>query len=167
MAEAAASAGWGTVAILENKKFTNVSGTDAEKEMKTQKIRKALKTFDKERRQDKGARPGYGPLLHKKRQGGAMRKKFAPGPFAGEWKNGYGGLAAMDGQRGRDGYGVSYGGGGGFRGHGSYSYRGAGGSRGGTRPPRTCHRCKSTGHLVVNCPVPAPRRTSSRSPHET
>ena len=55
MAEAAAAAGWGAVAILENKKFTNVSGTDAEKEMKTQKMRKAMETFAKEQRQNKVA----------------------------------------------------------------------------------------------------------------
>ena len=95
--------------------------------MKTQKIRKAQETFDKERRQDKGEKSGYGPLLNKKRQGGTMRKKFAAGPYAGEWRNGYGGgyggPAAVSGQRGRDGYGMSYGGGGGFRGQSSYSYR--------------------------------------------
>ena len=35
MAEAAATAGWGAVSVLENKMFTNVSGaTDAKKEMK-------------------------------------------------------------------------------------------------------------------------------------
>ena len=165
MAEAAATAGWGAVAILENKKFTNVSGTDTEKEMKTQKIRKAMETFAKEQRQNKAAMPSFGPLQHKKRQGIAARRKFAAGPYAVEWKSGYGGMVR---QKGRDGYGLSYGGGGGFRGHGSYGYREAGGSRGGARPTRTCHRCKSAGHLVANCPVPGPRRTSSKkSPHET
>ena len=51
MAEAAATAGWGAVSVLENKMFTNVSGaTDAEKEMKTLRIRKAMETFSKEQR---------------------------------------------------------------------------------------------------------------------
>ena len=35
--------------VLENQKFTNVSGTNEEKEMKTQKIRKAMDTFAKRR----------------------------------------------------------------------------------------------------------------------
>ena len=49
MAEAAATAGWGAVAVLENKMFVKVSGAnDAEKEMKSQKIRKAMETYSKE-----------------------------------------------------------------------------------------------------------------------
>ena len=64
---------------------------------------------------------------------------------------------AIDGQEGQDGYEQNYGGDGGYRGRGGYGYRGTGGSRGGTRPTRTCHRCKSAGHLVANCPVPGPQ----------
>ena len=58
MAEAAATAGWGAVFVLENKMFSNVSGaTDAEKEMKTQRIRKAMETFTKEQRLHKKVLP--------------------------------------------------------------------------------------------------------------
>jgi hypothetical protein len=40
MAESAAIAGWGTVRVLENKIYQNLSGANAaEKELKTQKIR--------------------------------------------------------------------------------------------------------------------------------
>ena len=56
MAEAAATAGWGAVAVLENKMFTKVSGAnDAEKEMKSQKIRKAMETYSKEQKLHKKA----------------------------------------------------------------------------------------------------------------
>ena len=49
MAEAAATAGWGAVAVLENKMFTNVSGAiDTLKEMKSQRIRKAMETYTKD-----------------------------------------------------------------------------------------------------------------------
>ena len=49
MAESAAIAGWGTVGVLENKIYENVSGANpAEKELKTMKIRKATETFAKE-----------------------------------------------------------------------------------------------------------------------
>ena len=127
MAEAAATAGWGAVAVLENKMFTNVSGTDAEKEMKSQKIRK-----------------------HR----GNGRRKFVAEPYA---YGGYGGYGAMGGQEGQEGYRQNYGPVVNFRGRGSGGYRGDGGSRRGTRPTRTCHRCKSAGHLVANCPVPGPQ----------
>ena len=49
MAESAAIGGWGTVGVLENKTYENVSGTAAEKELKTQKIRKASETFARSR----------------------------------------------------------------------------------------------------------------------
>ena len=42
MAESAAITGWGAVSLLENKLYDNVSGANAaEKELKTQKIRRA------------------------------------------------------------------------------------------------------------------------------
>ena len=50
MAESAAIGGWGTVDVLENKTFENVSGTAAERELKTLQIRKAQETAAKERR---------------------------------------------------------------------------------------------------------------------
>ena len=154
MAEAAATGGWGAVAVLENQKFTNVSGTNEEKEMKTQKIRKVMDTFAKEQRHNKA--PSYGPLQRKKRQGLASRRKFASGPYAEEWKSGYGGYGATDGQEGFDGYRQGYDLVGNRRGRGSGGYRGDGGPRRGNRAYRTCHRCKSTCHLVATCPVPAP-----------
>jgi len=63
MAKAAATAGWGAVSVLENKTYTNVSGaTDSEKEVKTQRIRKALETYTKEQRHHKKAVPIRVPL---------------------------------------------------------------------------------------------------------
>ena len=50
MAESAAIGGWGTVDVLENKTFENVTGTAAERELKTLKIREAAETAAKERR---------------------------------------------------------------------------------------------------------------------
>ena len=158
MAEAAATAGWGAVSVLENKMFTNVSGAnDAEKEMKTQRIRKGMETYTKEQRLHKKVVPVNGLFKLKKRHGqhlGLGRRKFAAEPHV---YGGYGGYGAIGGQEGQDGYEQNYGGDGGYRGCGGYGYRGAGGSRGGARPTRTCHRCKSPGHLVANCPVPGPQ----------
>ena len=49
IAEAAASGGWGAVAVLENKHFEKVTGASvAEKELKTQRIRKAVETSRKD-----------------------------------------------------------------------------------------------------------------------
>ena len=110
MAEAAATAGWGAVSVLENKMFTNVSGaTDAEKEMKTQRIRKAMETYTKEQRLHKKVVPTNGISKPRKRPGqhlGLGHKKFASK----------------------------------FHGYGGYGNRGAGGSREGAKPTRTCHR---------------------------
>ena len=70
MAEAAATSGWGAVSVLENKMFTNITGaTDAEKEMKTQRIRKAIKTYNKEQRLHNKAMPMNGLLKPRKRLG--------------------------------------------------------------------------------------------------
>jgi hypothetical protein len=146
MAEAAATGGWGGVSVLENKMFTNVSGaTDAVKEMKTQRIRKAIETYTKEQRLHKKVVPMNGLFKPKKRPGqhlGFGLKKFGSkfhGNFGGY--GGYDGMAAtVGGQEGQGSYGPSYGGDGGYRGRGGYGNRGAGGSRGGAKPTRTCHR---------------------------
>ena len=146
MAEAAATAGWGAVAVLENKMFANVSGaTEAEKEMKTQRIRKALETYTKEQKLHGKAGPSKaGPHKSKTRPSrGFGYKKFGPKFDGGRKQGGYGGYdpqsmtAAVGGYGG--GYG-GYGGDGGRRGRGGYGSRGSGGARGGTRPTRTCHR---------------------------
>ena len=146
MAEAAATAGWGAVAVLENKMFDNVSGaTEAEKEMKTQRIRKALETYTKEQKLHGLAGPSKaGPHKSKIRpSSGFGYKKFGPKFDGGRKQGGYGGhdpqsmTAAAGGYGG--GYG-GYGGDGGRRGLGGYGSRGTGGSRGGSRPTRTCHR---------------------------
>ena len=147
MAEAAATAGWGAVAVLENKMFDNVSGaTEAEKEMKTQRIRKALETYIKEQKLHGKAGPSKaGPHKSKTRPSrGFGYKKFGSKFDGGRKHGGYGGhdgmTAAVGGQEGQVGYERSYGGDGGHRGRGGYGIRGSGGSRGGTRPTRTCHR---------------------------
>ena len=148
MAEAAATAGWGAVSVLENKMFSNVSGaTDAEKEMKTQRIRKAMETFTKEQRLHKKVVPSNGLFKPKRRPSqhrGFGHKKFGPKFNGGHRYGGYGGhdgmAAAVDGQGGQFGFERSYGGDGGRRGRGGYGSRGFGGARGGTRPTRTCHR---------------------------
>ena len=162
MAEAAATAGWGAVSVLENKMFSNVSGaTDAEKEMKTQRIRKAMETFTKEQRLHKKVVPSNGLFKLKKRPSqhlGFGLKKFGPKFHGYGGYGGYDGMAAADGgQEGQVGYERSYGGDGGHRGRGGYGSRGAGGSGGGAKQTRTCHRCKSSGHMVANCPLPAPQ----------
>ena len=148
MAEAAATAGWGAVSVLENKMFSNVSGaTDAEKEMKTQRIRKAMETFTKEQRLHKKVVPSNGLFKLKKRPSqhlGYGLKKFGGASQKFHGYGGYGGYdgmaAAGGGQEGQVGYERSYGGDGGHRGRGGYGNRGAGGSRGGAKPTRTCHR---------------------------
>ena len=135
MAEAAATAGWGAVAVLENKMFTKVSGANnAEKEMKSQKIRKAMETYSKEQKLHKKAGPEkFGRLRKRPSQHlGIGRRKLAA-EFYGH--AGYSsGLATTAGQ------GHGYGGDGGYRGRGGSGNRGDGGYKGVTRPPRTCHR---------------------------
>ena len=145
MAEAAAISGWGAVSVLENKMYTNVSGAnDAEKELKTQRIRKAMETFTKEQRLHGKGESSNGLFKLRKRPNqhyGFGFKKF------GQKLRGYGGFgsydgvaAAVGGQEGQGGYEPSYGGGRGHRGRGGYGNRGAGGSRGGYKPTRSCHR---------------------------
>ena len=49
MAEAAATGGWAAVSVLENKSFEKITGaSDAEKELKMQRIRKAVETAKQE-----------------------------------------------------------------------------------------------------------------------
>ena len=83
MAEAAAIAGWGTVSVMENKMYDNISGANAaEKEQKTQKIRKATETYAKEQRLHRKGEPSNGPFKPKKRPSylhGSSFKKFAGG----------------------------------------------------------------------------------------
>ena len=67
MAESAAIGGWGTVGVLENKTYENVTGTAAEKELKTQKIRKASETFAKEQKLYMRAGPSNGAFKIKRR----------------------------------------------------------------------------------------------------
>ena len=135
MAEAAATAGWGAVAVLENKMFVKVSGAnDAEKEMKSQKIRKAMETYSKEQKLYKKAGPekSAGPRKRLNQYLDVGCKKLAAGSYG---YAGYsGGVAAAAGQ------GQGYGRDGGYRGRGGAGNRGAGGYKGSTRPPRTCHR---------------------------
>ena len=69
IAEAAATGGWGAVSVLENKPFEKVTGaSDAEKELRTQRIRKAIETSRKEeslyRKYDR--KPMKRPGQHKK-----------------------------------------------------------------------------------------------------
>ena len=152
MAESAAIAGWGPVSVLENKIYDNVSGANAaEKELKTQKIRKATETYAKEQKLYMKGEPSNGfPFKLKKRPSylhGNKFKKFSGGHQKSRNSGGYDGFAGMAATvGGHGGYGQSYGGGrgGGYgdgvshRGRGGY--RGAGGSRGGNRPTRACHR---------------------------
>ena len=135
MAEAAATGGWAAVSVLENKSFTKITGaSDAEKELKMQRIRKAVEMAKKEQTLNKRIekRPRKRPNL------------FTPYQknFGSKFYGGYDGMTApVYGQGGRGGYGQGYGDGGGHGGRGGYGNRGAGGSRGGCRPTRTCHRC--------------------------
>ena len=150
MAEAAAISGWGAVSVLENKMYANISGANAaEKELKTQKIRKATETFAKEQRLHKKGEPSNGLFKLKKRPNhlhGFGFKKFGPKLRGYGGYGGYSGVAAtVDGQGGYDqsyggGFGGGYGGGESHRGRGGYGNRGAGGARGGCKPTRSCHR---------------------------
>ena len=142
MAESAAIGGWGTVDVLENKTFENVTGTAAERELKTQKIRKASETFAKEQKLYMRAGPSNGAYKIKKRpkylhgtgfghfdgipaQPRRPRSQYTPGELmAHRGQGGYRG--SYRGVQG-DGYG-------GGRGRGSY------GNRGGPKGTRTCHR---------------------------
>ena len=132
IAEAAATAGWAAVSILENKTFTNITGASAaEKELKMQRIRKAVEIAKKEqtlnKRNEKKPRKRPGQL-----------KNFGSKFYGNYSYGGYDGIAApVYGHGGRGGYGD----GGGHSGRGGYGDRGAGGPRGGGRPARTCHRC--------------------------
>ena len=180
MAESAAIGGWQTVDVLENKNFENVSGTAAEKEMKTIQIRKAQETAAKERRlfareQTYRNRPGaqriqkrpkyshgtpfglYDGMLQQPRRPRNRYDHRERRPHGGQ--GGYGSQAPA---------GAGYGDG---RGH--YAS-----TRGGSGAIRTCHRlAKSTKPLVPHtksgpagarawatwwppAPSPAPRRTS-------
>ena len=153
MAESAAIAGWGAVSVLENKLYDNVSGANAaEKELKTQKIRKATETYAKEQRLHMKAEPANGPFKPKKRPNylhGTSFKKFAGGyqkfRRSGGY-DGYAGMAATVGVQGGcgpnygGGHGGGYGGGESRRGRGGHGNRGPGGSRGGFRSTRSCHR---------------------------
>ena len=145
MAEAAATAGWGAVAVLENKMFDNVSGdTEAEKELKTQRIRKAQETYVKEQKLLGLAGPSkVGTFKSKTRTGRGFAKKFGPWFDGGRKRGGYGGLNPQGMAAAAGGYGGGYGGrsyGAGMKGSGGYGSRGAGGSRGGSKSTRTCHR---------------------------
>ena len=133
MAEAAATAGWGAVDVLENKMFVKVSGANnAEKEMKSQKIRKAMETYFKEQKLHKRTGPGKSARPRERTNLGAGRRKLAAG-F-------YGHAGYSDGVAATAGQGHGYGRHGGYRGRGGAGNRGAGGYKGITRPPRTCHR---------------------------
>ena len=181
MAESAAIGGWGTVDVLENKTFENVTGTAAERELKTQKIRKAAETAAKEKRL-------YAKAGAPRVMSGAFKIKKRPKYRHGTGFGHFDGFPAqlrrprshshyapreLMARGGQGGYRGSYGGGqgdgyGGGRGRGSY------GNGGGPKGFRTCHRsvkgrnylvtlltctcrCKSSGHLVANCPLPAPQ----------
>ena len=156
MAEAAATAGWGAVSILENKRFTNVSGaTEAEKEMKTQRIRKARETFSKEQRLHKVEVPSgiNKPRRRPGQSSGLGRKRFAPKFQDYGGYSGYDGMmTAVGGQEVQDGYGQGYGGDGGYRGRGGYGNRRPGGARGGAKSARTCHRSVPDGKKLSTPP---------------
>ena len=155
MAEAAATAGWGAVSILENKRFTNVSGaTEAEKEMKTLRIRKAREAFSKEQRMHKGEVPSgiNKPRRRPGQSSGLGRKGYASKSqdYGGYYSSYDGGsMTAVGGQEGQNGYGQGYGqgygGDGGYRGRGGYGNRRPGGARGGAKSARTCHRSVPNG----------------------
>ena len=158
----------GAVAVLENKPCEKVTGaSDAERELKTQRIRKAIETSRKEeslyRKYDRKPMKRLG---HKKfgekyygdfdESGSVVFGGFGGG---GKFYGSYGGSGAEPACNyraapNRSGYG-GYGGGSGY----DRRQEGAGGSKGGRdRPGRTCHRCKSTGHLVASCPLPPPEK---------
>ena len=164
MAEAAATGGWAAVSVLENKSFAKITGaSDAEKELKMQRIRKAVETAKKElilyKRNERKPmkRPGqlkkFGEKFHtygEQDDGGFSGEKFY-GAYGGQ-EGGSGAGPACNYQAAPN-YGHK------GRGYGGYDGRGAGGSKGGlARPDRTCHRCKSPGHLVAACPLPPPEK---------
>ena len=150
MAESAAIAGWGTVGVLENKIYENVSGANAaEKELKTQKIRKATETCAKEQKLHMRAGPSNGTLKLRRRPKylhGTSFKQFDGGPSQLRKPRGHDYYApramAIGGQGGyRASYGDGPGGGyGGGRGRGGYGNRGPGGFGGSPKGTRTCHR---------------------------
>ena len=134
MAEAAATGGWAAVSVLENKSFAKITGASgAEKELKMQRIRKAVETAKQEdilyKRYERKPmkRPGqlrkfdgksYGNYAYGGHNGGAV-PAYQP---ATAYQS-----ATAYGHRGRGGYT-------------GYDGRGAGGLRGGARPARACHR---------------------------
>ena len=156
MAEAAATGGWAAVSILENKTFTNITGASAaEKELKMQRIRKAVEMVKKEQTLNNNSGTLKMRIEKKLRKRPGQFKQFAS-KFYGLPYDGYNDMATpVYGHGRRGGYEQGYGGDGGqgwqFGGYGyggvatavsSYGNRGAGGSRGGGgRPARTCHRC--------------------------
>ena len=151
IAESAASGGWGAVSVLENKPFEKVTGaSDAEKELKTQRIRKAQETYVKEQKLLGLAGPSKaGTFKSKTRPGRGFAKKFGPWFDGGRKRGGYGGRDPQGMVAAAGGYGGGYGGyggddgrsyGAGMKGSGGYGSRGTGGSRGGSKPTRTCHR---------------------------
>ena len=159
MAESAAIAGWGTVGVLENKIYENVSGANAaEKELKTMKIRKATETFAKEQKLHMRAGPynaynnAYKPNKRPKYSPGAGFKQFGVGPSQRRKDSGHDyyapGAIALGGQGdSRASYGDGQGGGyGGGRGRGGY-----GGNRGGPKVTRTCHRLVQLLKCLVAC----------------
>ena len=151
MAEAAATGGWAAVSVLENKPFKKITGaSDAEKELKMQRIRKAIETARKEeslyKRYERKPmkRPGqlqkfgekfYGSYAYGEQDGGGFggKKFYVNYAYGGQDAGGGAGpacnyqAAPTYGHKGRGGYG-------------GYNGRGAGGSKGGARPDRTCHR---------------------------
>ena len=141
MAEAAATGGWAAVSVLENKSFTNITGASAaEKELKMQRIRKAVEMVKKEQTLNNTLNKRIEKKI-RKRPG--QFKQFASKFYGNYNYDGYEDMAApVYGQGGSGGYGQGYGDDGGHGGRGGYGNRGAGGSRGGgARPARTCHRC--------------------------
>ena len=115
MAEAAASGGWGAVSILENKRFTNVSGaTEAEKELKTQRIKKARETYNKEMKMNKVEMPiGIGKSRRRPGQSSSLGHKRATTKFHnyhGNFGSFDGQMAAMGGPEVQTSYGQGYGG---------------------------------------------------------
>ena len=163
MAEAAATGGWAAVSVLENKSFNNITGaSDAEKELKMQRIKEAMKVVKKE--QSLNISGNYqinkslvDRIVKKPRKRIGQLKSFGSkfhGNFGyGGYDDGYDGYddhngygydvmaTPVYGPGGRGGYGQGYGDDGGHGGRGGYGNRGAGGSRGGGRVGRTCHRC--------------------------
>ena len=124
MAEAAATGGWAAVSVLENKSFTKITGaSNAEKELKMQRIRKAIEMAKKEQTLNKRIekRPRKRPNLFT-----AYQKNFGSKFYGNYTYDGYDDIVApVYGQGGRGGYGQGYGDGGGQGGRGGYGNRGA------------------------------------------